>query len=79
MEKQGIIYSDITRGGGGSKTYTPHSVACYKSILHMGFHTSQSSLLKKALIIVKLIAHKWFGLIFQLAFNQLIDMLIIGC
>ena len=44
----------------------------------MGFHTSQSNLLKKALIIVKLIAHKWFGLIFQLAFNQLIDMLIIG-
>ena len=55
MGRQDIIYSDITRGGG--KTHTPHSVTCYKSILHMGFHTSQSNLLKKALIIVKLIAH----------------------
>ena len=56
MGRQSIIYSDIT--GGGGKTHTPHSVASYKSILHMGFHTSQSNLLKKALIIVKLIAHK---------------------
>ena len=55
LGRQGIVYSDITWAG---KTHTPHSAACYKSILHMGFHTSQSNLLKKALIIVKLIAHK---------------------
>ena len=45
MGRQGIIYSDITRGGG--PTHPTHTS-----------HTSQSNHLKKALIIVKLIAHK---------------------